>query len=383
MANSPCRDEEVAGSNPAIPTSLPNTDVGGAVTEPIGRVLPTVDAIVVAHGDEPLLEDCVASVLGSSDVDMRVLLIDNLCTNPALDAIAADPRVTLLADQCNDGFAGGVVRGLEAAGADHVALVNSDVTVPAETIATLVAVLEDATIGIVAPRILRRADGLVNSDGNPLHVLGYSWAGGNGDVPQSGVRRDVAIASGAALVARTSILRRLDAPDPRFFLYHEDTDLSLACHQQGLRVVVEPSVTVEHDYAWDRNPDKLMLAERNRILILLTRYPARLLLRIIPLLVTVEIGALILGGLPEARRAKMRGYRWMVRNAGWIRSRRASNLTRATHPEAPVAHMTLRFDSSAPEAGRGPALLDGLVPFYLRLVGHPIATRRAEGVPRS
>ena len=202
-------------------------------------------------------------------------------------------------------------------------------------------------------------------------------------MPQSGVRRDVAIASGAALVARTSILRRLDAPDPRFFLYHEDTDLSLACHQQGLRVVVEPSVTVEHDYAWDRNPDKLMLAERNRILILLTRYPARLLLRIIPLLVTVEVGALILGGLPEARRAKMRGYRWMVRNAGWIRSRRASNLTRATHPEAPVAHMTLRFDSSAPEAGRGPALLDGLVPFYLRLVGHPIATRRAEGVPRS
>jgi len=350
------------------------------VTRSDCRSLPTIDVIVVVHGPEPLLEECVRSVLASYDLDVRILLVDNLCTNPAIDAVAADPRVLRLTDGHNDGFAGGVVRGLLLARADHVALINSDVIVPVGTLATLVEVLEDVTIGIVAPRVLRRVDGRVNSDGNPLHVLGYSWAGDNGDTPRPRMRRDVAVASGAALVARTSTLRGLDAPDPRFFLYHEDTDLSLACHQQGLRVVVEPSVTVAHDYVWDRNPDKLMLVERNRLLVLLTRYPAGLLLRLLPLLVAVELGAMAVGGLPGARQAKLRGYSWILRNMRWIRSRRAANIARATHPYGPVRFMTPRFDASAPEAGRGPALLDVLVPLYLGLLGRGGPDGRDEGV---
>jgi len=340
------------------------------VTYDITRAKPTLDAIIVAHGPEPLLEGCVGSVLGSTGLEVRVLLVDNLCTNPSLNTLVEEPRVTMISNQTNDGFAGGVRRGLSNARASYVALVNSDVVVAEDALGALVTVLDDPSIGLVMPRILRRSDGLINSDGNPLHVLGYSWAGANGEIPQPGERRDIAVASGATLVARTSDLRDLDAPDPRFFLYHEDVDLSLACLQRGLRVVLEPSVTVHHDYIWDRNADKLMLAERNRLITVITRYPRRLLLRLLPLIIAVEIGVLVVGGLPGARRAKLRGYGWMLRHIRWIAARRAVNIARSNRHDAIVRMMTPRFDSAAPAAGYGLALLDSVLPVYLRAIGY-------------
>jgi len=193
-----------------------------------------------------------------------VPLVDDLCTNPSLNTLVEEPRVTLISNQTNDGFAGGVRRGLSNTGASYGALVNSDVLVAEDALGALVTVLDDPSVGLVMPRILRRSDGLINSDENPLHVTGYSWPGANGELPQPRERHDIAVTSGATLVARTSDLRDLDAPDPRFFVCHEDVDLSLACHQRGLRVVLEPSATVHHDHVWDRNAGKLMLAERIR-----------------------------------------------------------------------------------------------------------------------
>jgi len=343
----------------------------------ITRTKSTLDAIIVAHGPEPLLGECVGSVLSSTGLEVRVLLVDNLCTNPSLDALVEEPRVTMISNQTNDGFAGGVRRGLLNARASYVALVNSDVVVAEDALCALVTVLEDPSIGLVMPRILRRSDGLINSDGNPLHVLGYSWAGANGELPQPRDRHDIAVASGATLVARTSDLRDLDAPDPRFFLYHEDVDLSLACHQRGLRVVLEPSATVHHDHVWDRNEDKLMLSERNRLITVITQCPRRLLLRLAPLIIAVEMGALLVGGLPGTRRAKLRGYGWMLRHIPWIAARRAANIARLKRHDAIVELMTPRFDNSAPVAGRGPALLNSVLPLYLRAIGYRDLVRRA------
>ena len=328
-----------------------------------------VDAVVVAHGSESILAECVGSLLDAAGVRTRVILVDNGCTNPDLEWIAGQDRVVLIGHSQNDGFAGGVRRGVTAASAPLIAIVNSDVTVPPRVLHHLAGVLEDQGIGLVSPRVLRRQDGRINSDGNPLHVLGYSWAGRNGEIAEPSSRRDVAVASGAMLMARRGDLERLDVPHASFFLYHEDTDISLAFHQQGTRVVIEPGVTVDHEYVWDRNTEKLELAERNRLVVLLTRYPLSLLVRLSIVLVAVEIGSVILGGLPGARMAKLRGHLWLLRNVPWILERRRENISRAIHMDGFIRHLTAAFDSSAPAAGLGPRLLDLALPVYLRAVG--------------
>lgn len=220
-------------------------------------------------------------------------------------------------------------------------------------------------MGLAMPMILRRSDGRINTAGNPLHLLGFSWAGSNGEDAKSFTQpAPVPAASGAALALRRTTWMRLGGFPSRFFLYQEDVDLSIACHQAGLKVLLEPRCSVAHDYNWGRNPEKIYLAERNRLAVILTRYPFALIARLAPMIVLTELGALAFGGFPGARAAKVRGYLWLIRNVSWIRGRRQENFRRATNPWGFLSHTTARFDSSAPEAGIGPRVLNALLPSY-------------------
>ena len=331
-----------------------------------------IHVVIVIHGDEPLLDACLASVLRSDGVDVRLVIVDNGCSRPDLEQLTDDPRIDVVRMPTNVGFAAGVNAGARRVNSGALALINSDVVVAPDVLARLADRLEDSTVGIVMPLVLRREDGRINSAGNPLHLLGYSWAGGNGsaaaDVTEQG-SREITVASGAAMALRHATWERLGGFPERFFLYQEDVDLSIGCYQAGLRVLLEPTVKVAHDYSWDRNTEKLYYAERNRLAILLTRYPRAVLLRLLPIVLLVEIGTLLLGGLPRARRAKVRGYVWLVRNARWIRQRRRRNRLRSMDPMAFLSRTVLEFDAAAPAAGGGPRALDLVLPYASRVLG--------------
>jgi len=307
---------------------------------------------------------------------VRIVVVDNGCTHPDLTQLTSDPRIDVLRMSENVGFASGVNAGARSARGDILALVNSDLVVAPDVLARLCEHLAEPTVGIIMPLVLRRHDGRINSAGNPLHLLGYSWAGENGLVATDPRPREITIASGAMLALRHATWATLGGFPDRFFLYQEDVDLSIGCHQAGLRVLIDPSVSVMHDYSWDRNTEKVYYAERNRLAFLLTRYPLGVLIRLLPILVLIEIGTLALGGLPRARRAKARGYVWLARNIAWIRERRQENLRRATHPAAFLSRVVIAFDAAAPAAGRGPGLLDLFLPLLVRMLG----LRRALGL---
>lgn len=342
---------------------------GGAVSASgTAAERPTFDVIVVAFGPEPLLERCVRSVLTSDGVIVRVLLVDNGCTNPVLERLSEDPDVELLRLPQNAGFSGGVMAASARLRADHVALLNSDATIEPEVLRGLAQVLSDPSIGIAMPLLLRVADGRINSAGNPLHLMGFSWAGQDGEEVGSARSGDVACVSGAALALRRTTWERLGGLPECYFLYHEDVDLSIASHQAGLRIVLDAALVAHHDHDWERNAQKLYLAERNRLVTVLTRYPGSVLLRLLPLIIATELGALLLGGLPGARIAKVRGHLWLLRNARWILHRRRMNLAAATDPAGFLARCSDRFDTSAPVSGAGLRLLDMVIPRYARLL---------------
>jgi len=333
---------------------------------------PSVHVIVVVYGDEPMLDECLASVLRSDGVTVRLIIVDNGCTRPDLGQLTDDPHIDVIRMPKNVGFAAGVNAGARLVRNGVLTLVNSDVVVPNDALARLCDRLEDPEIGIVMPLVLRREDGRINSAGNPLHLLGYSWAGQNGS-PTAGVTQqgphEITIASGATLALRHATWERLGGLPEPFFLYQEDVDLSIGCHQAGLKVMLDPTVKVDHDYSWDRNAEKLYFAERNRLVVLLTRYPRAVLIRLLPIILLIELGTLLLGGLPRARRAKIRGYGWLIRNARWVRERRRCNGLRSVDPTTFLTRTVLQFDRAAPAAGGGPRILDLVLPYTARGLG--------------
>lgn len=301
--------------------------------------LPTVTVVVLAYLDEPWVEQSVDAALASAGVRVDVVLVDNGCTSGAVGRLRGRAGVTVVTPARNLGFSGGCDAGAAVAVGDYLALVNADAVVDPDALRRLVDVAARPDVGIASGSI-RLADdpSRINSVGNPLHLLGLSWAGGLGEpASQHAVERDVASASGAGLVLRRCLWDALGGFAPQYFAYHEDTDLSWRCWQRGLRVVYVPDAVVVHRYEFSRNPRKLYLLERNRLLFLLTAHEARTLALLGPPLLALELAMLLLALSQGWAGGKVRGWWWLLRHAGWVRSRRRLLQAERTRSDAELA----------------------------------------------
>ncbi len=326
----------------------------------------TVGVVVLAWQEEPWLPECIDAVLASTGVDVHVVLVDNGCTRPDLDLLSDRAGVRVLRPGANTGFAGGCNLGAAEVDAEFLALVNSDCILAPDALAQLVNEARHAGVGPVMASV-RLADRpeLINSAGNPVHILGVSWAG-EMDEPETRTEPfDVAGASGAALLVRRELWERLGGFDDAYFAYLEDTELSLRFARLGLRARCVPTAIAAHHYEFSRNATKLYLLERNRLMLLATMWPARALALLAPLLVVLEIGisAQALGqgwGLQKAR-----GWVWLWRHRDHVRARRAQLHSEARLQDADwMRVLTARLDPRVIGSPSATSALNALVAGY-------------------
>lgn len=286
---------------------------------------PDAVVVVLAFGPEPLLEACVSALLGSTGVSLEVVVVDNGCTSDAVRALGQRPGLRVLAPGRNTGFAGGCNLGAAQGRAGAVVLVNSDAVVDEGCVAALLRALEDPSVGIVTGSLrLMDSPDRVNAVGNPVHYLGLSWAGGLGEPASAHTRPGpVASASGAVLALRRETWVALGGFFEPMFAYCEDLELSLRCWQRGWTVRYVPDAVARHAYEFHRNPSKMYLLERNRLLVLLTVYDARTLALLAPPLVALEAAVLAVALRQGWAREKVRGWGWLVTHRSLVRRRRA------------------------------------------------------------
>jgi GT2 family glycosyltransferase len=227
-------------------------------------------------------------------------------------------------------------------------------------------------VGLVTGLVVMSEDlDTVNAAGNPVHYLGISWGGGYGDrVAKHAVAREVASVSGALFAVRRPVWDRLGGLDPAYFLYHEDADLSLRAHLAGLRVLYCPEAMVSHAYAFDKNPQKLYLLERNRLVTVLTTYPTPLLVRVLPMLLLTEPLILALAAIQGWGTAKLRAWGWVVSNSTLLLARRRRVQAAAVVPWRELAmSLSARIDPGPAEAPPAMDLLNALLKAYWRSLG--------------
>jgi GT2 family glycosyltransferase len=232
--------------------------------------------------------------------------------------------VTLLSPGENLGYGGGNNLGARQATGDVLVLLNPDTVVTPGALVGLVEPLEDRSVGIVTARLrlLDRPETL-NSAGNEVHVTGIAWAGGYGQPADSVAKlQDVPFPSGAAMAIRRELFEELGGFTEELFLYQEDLILGWRVRLRGLRVVVSPAADVLHEYEFGRNPAKLYFLERNRLVFVLSSFSPRLLFLLAPVLASVEVGMLALALKEGWARDKVRGWGWLIQNAGWLRRQR-------------------------------------------------------------
>lgn len=330
-----------------------------------------VSVIICAFGPQPYLADAVDAVLRSRDVDAEVIVVDN----GSPDCADLPDEVTVLRPGTNTGFAGGCNLGAGQAAGQTLAFVNSDAIVDPQCLVRLHAGAVRPGAGLVGATIVLADDpGEVNSWGNPVNLLGFSWAGGYGHPVSEVVSGERASVSGAVFAVRREVFAALQGMDAQFFAYGEDVDLSLRTWLRGATVEVLAQARAAHHYEFARNPDKWYLLERNRLVTVLTTYEGRTLLGLAPLLAAGEAAVLLRSVREGWARQKVRGWGWLLTHRRYLRSRRNRvQGSRVCGDEVLMRHLTTDLQPPARFGISVPPGVQRLVTGYWRRIGSRVA----------
>ena len=240
-----------------------------------------------------LLQEFVPGVAATTiGPDVDLIVADNGSSDDSCAWLAANyPQVRLLRLPENYGFAGGYNRALEQTGYPLTVLLNSDVRTTPGWAETLLGYMDaPPDVGACQPKIRSHRQPekfeYAGAAGGLIDALGYPYCHGRlfdcveadhgqYDLPAD---RDVAWASGAALMVRTELYLRLGGLDEAFFAHMEEIDLCLRIRRAGYRVTAVPAATVYHvgGASLDASdPRKTYLNFRNNLLLLHKNLPPR------------------------------------------------------------------------------------------------------------
>jgi GT2 family glycosyltransferase len=247
------------------------------------------------------LGPCIRSLAALDFDDFEIVVVDNGSVDESvevLDALGAEiapVRLTVVRNDANLGFAGGVNRGIHhalAAGASTVALFNNDAVADAGWLAALAAVLDaDPRVAIATGRLLMGDGRTVDSTGDFYSVWGLAFPRDR-DQPAEPVRDsgDVFAASGGASLYRSELFAEIGVFDEAYFAYFEDVDLSFRAQLAGHRVHYTSAAVAYHDQgATSRAMSGFTTRQyfRNLPLLLAKNVPGGLLPSVLPRFVLV------------------------------------------------------------------------------------------------
>jgi N-acetylglucosaminyl-diphospho-decaprenol L-rhamnosyltransferase len=226
------------------------------------RTAPVVDVVVVSWNVRAELLACLESVLASTGVDARPIVVDNASADGSADAVAkAHAELRLIRNPDNRGFARAANQGIAAGHAPWVLLLNPDTVVPPDAIAKLVAHLDELPEhAMVVPRLVDAAGRMEQSaylfPSIPIALM--VAVGAHHLLPRSrrqqllfpghwgATAQDVPWAIGAVMLIRRSAIERVGALDESFFVYVEDMEWCRRIRSEGMRIRFIPEVSVIH-----------------------------------------------------------------------------------------------------------------------------------------
>ncbi|MBC3783785.1 GT2 family glycosyltransferase [Spirosoma sp. LMG 31448] len=246
----------------------------------------------------------------------EVIIVDNYGQDNLADWLKTDyPTIRFMANPTNSGYSGGNNLGLAHATGIWTLLLNPDTELIPDSLERLVETARQYPNAFITPKLLN-PDGTINTCGNQMQYTGVTTCRGlNEPASNYTVVEEVPLLSGAALMAPTKALREVGGFEECYFMYFEDTDLSLRARLAGYTLLCEPRAVLIHYYRLGMSPTKFYYLERNRLLTFLRVFSSLTLRRLIPALILTELlmWGFSLRGLAYVR-ARCKTYRWLWQN---------------------------------------------------------------------
>jgi GT2 family glycosyltransferase len=312
--------------------------------------------------------------LGQKGIAFETILVDNGSTDGSLIFVrSAFPRVRIVENHENLGFAAGNNRGVEQARGEFVVLLNNDTVVEPDWLQELIEPLEKGEAALVSSQVF--TEGISSryyEKGGTLSLLGYNIMRIFDD------QEALFYVTGCAMA-----FRRRDFPKPfddDYVFYSEDMYVSLRARFLGLRLMQAPRSVVHHvgSGTAGRLSRRVITfyQERNRLLNLLLFFDKRLIFRLIPMILASFVARSMLAVLSlvmlDMRRRRsllgiLEGYLWLpfhIRKL--MQKRRVIQNEKRVEDEDVIALMSCKVTNAENSLGRS---LNRVAFAYCRLLG--------------
>lgn len=247
--------------------------------------------VILNWNGEAMLRRFLPSVVAGSDLTQaEIYVADNASVDASCEVVEKEfPSVRLIRLDKNYGFAEGYNRALHGLDAEYVVLLNSDVEVAEGWLQNMVDYMDThPQTAACQPKILswrnRGQFEYAGACGGFIDRYGYPFCRGRvfETVEEDKGQYDDVVpvfwATGAALMIRLEVYRKVGGLDGRFFAHMEEIDLCWRLRSRGYELACIPSSVVYHvggATLKKENPRKTFLNFRNNLLMLYKNLPEK------------------------------------------------------------------------------------------------------------
>lgn len=220
--------------------------------------------VILCWNDLKVISDCLRSIFEQTkDLEFEVIVSDNGSTDGSIAAVRKHfPRVRVLENGLNLGFAKGNNAGIAVSTGEYVLILNPDTIIHDRALEELVAFADrHPEAGAFGCRVLNR-DGSYQGPARPfpsvfrdwiaalyLRPLAYlsdrfisdTYTGWKGDS-----ERAIDWQSGCAVTFRADLLKQLGGFDGQYFYHFEEVDLCRRVWNAGYSILYTPNAVITH-----------------------------------------------------------------------------------------------------------------------------------------
>jgi hypothetical protein len=211
--------------------------------------------LILNWNSREMTAQCIHSVLKMIAEDYEIIVVDNGSKDGSVEYLQGQfPRITVLSQDHNLGFAAGCNVGLKLAlerGAKYVLPLNNDTIVDVDLLSELERVAEEhAQAAMISPKIYfwDLPDRLWWAGGEFSLWTGLAKHVGRKEVDEGQFdgNGEIDWATGCAVLMRCDVLREVGLFDENFFGNGEDLDLSLRLRKAGYKIWYAPRAKLWH-----------------------------------------------------------------------------------------------------------------------------------------
>jgi GT2 family glycosyltransferase len=271
--------------------------------------------IVLNWNGKEHLARCLPSLQDLDYPEYEVMVVDNGSSDDSVEFVTSEfPNVTVVQNDRNLGYAGGMNAGIAQSESDVVVLLNNDIIVRHDWLSELMHALSaDSHIGIAGCKIffddgvtLQHTGGLASYPQALTHHHGYLQP----DTGAYNVLIDADYVTSAAMAIRKTMLAEIGDLDASFFpIYYDDVDICYRARTAGWRVVYVPTSVLTHleSATMERNSYRYLASlHRSRLRFVLKHLSVGQLLQDFE---PAEAAWLREAKLPQERRALCKAYK--------------------------------------------------------------------------